>query len=98
MLTSNVQLDYILQSGGGANCPKQFMLPPPRISNRMDNQHFLLYHLLQECLVERDINIISVNLKFLHQMFTWVTYRHVVWGKLLRAVYFAPRKYFIEKG
>ena len=35
---------------------KLFILPPPRISERMDNPQILLHHLLQEYLVERDIN------------------------------------------
>ena len=56
----------------------------------MDNQKILLHHLLQEYLVERDINIISVNLRCLLQMFSWVIYWQGVGGKLSRAVYPAP--------
>ena len=60
---------------GGGNCPGRFILPPPpRISEIMDNPQILLHHLLQEYLVERDINFISVNLRCLFQMFSWVTY------------------------
>ena len=36
---------------------------PPGISERIDNPQILLYHLLQEYLVERDIILISVSLK-----------------------------------
>ena len=56
----------------------------------MGNQQILLHHLLQEYLVERDINFISVNLRCLLQMFSWVTYLQGVGGKLSRAVYLAP--------
>ena len=55
MLTSNVQLGYVLTrngGGGGASCPGRFILPPPRISERKDNPQILLHHLLQEYLVE----------------------------------------------
>ena len=63
--------------GWGASCPGRFILfppPPPRISERKDNQQILLHHLLQEYLVERDINVISVNLRCLPQTFSWVMY------------------------
>ena len=56
MLTSNVQLSYVLTSGGGQAVQGGLSWPPPRISERMDNQQFLLHHLLQKYLVERDIN------------------------------------------
>ena len=42
---------------GGLSCP------PPRISERIDNKQILLHHLLQEYLVERDVNFISVYLR-----------------------------------
>ena len=74
MLTSNVQLGYILTRGWGQAVQGGLSFPPPRISGRMDNLQILLHHLLQEYLVERDINIISVNLRFLLQTFSWVTY------------------------
>ena len=67
---------------------------PPRISQRMDNPQIWLLHLLQEYLVERNINFISVNLRCLHQMFSWVTYWQGVGGKLSRAVYLAPSPEF----
>ena len=68
--------------------------PPPRISKRMDNQQFLLHHLLQKYLVERDINFISVNLRCLLQTFSWVMYWQGVGGKLSRVVYLAPHLEF----
>ena len=67
MLTSNVQLAYVLTRGGGQAVQGGLSCPPPRISERMDNQQILLLHLLQEYLVERDINFISVNLRCLHK-------------------------------
>ena len=104
---------------GGLSCPQ------PRISERKDNTQILLHHLLQEYLVERDINFISVNLRayfkrsvglridrglgascpgqfilplvnlrFLLQTFSWITYWQGVGGKLSRAVYLAPRPEF----
>ena len=73
---------------GGLSCP------PPRISERIDNRQILLHHLLQEYLVERDINIISVNLRCSLQRFSWVTYWQGVGGKLSRAVYLALRPEF----
>ena len=56
MLTSNVQLGCVLTRGGGQTVQGRLSCPPPRISERMDNPQNLLYHLLQEYLVERDIN------------------------------------------
>ena len=63
MLTSNVQLGCELTRGGGQAVQGGLSCPPPRISERKDNQQILLHHLLQEYLVERDINFISVNLR-----------------------------------
>ena len=62
---------------GGLSCP------PPRISERIDNKQILLHHLLQEYLVERDVNFISVYLRCLLQMFSWVFW-----------VYLAPSQEF----
>ena len=90
MLTSNVQLGYILTRGGGQAVQGGLSCPPPRISERIDNTQILLHHLLQEYLVERDVNVISVNLRCLLQTFSWVTYWQWVGGKLSRAVYLAP--------
>ena len=45
-----------IDKGVGASCPGQFILPPPRISERTDNTQIVLQHLLQEYFVERDIN------------------------------------------
>ena len=74
MLTSNVQLGYILTRGGGQAVHLGLSCPMPRISERVDNPQILLHHLLQEYSVEMDINFISVNLRCLLQMFSWVTY------------------------
>ena len=74
MLTANVQLGYVLARGGGQAVQGGLSCPPPRISERMDNPQILLYHLLQEDIVERDINFISVNLRCLLQTFSWDTY------------------------
>ena len=74
MVTSNVQLGYVLTRGGGQAVQGGLSCPPPRISERIDNTQILLHHLLQEYLVERDINFISVDLRCLLQMFSWVTY------------------------
>ena len=94
MLTSNIQLGYILTRGGGKAVQGGLSCPQPRISKRMDNPQILLHHLLQEYLVERDINIISVNLRSFLQTFSWVTYWQGVGGKLSRAVYLASRPEF----
>ena len=88
--------------GGGEAVQGGLSCPPPRISERMDNQQFLLHHLLQKYLVERDINFISVNLTWFHQMFSWLTYWQGVGGKLSRVVYLAPcpefqREWIIHK-
>ena len=74
MLTSNVQLGYILTRGGGQAVQGGLSFPQPRISVRIDNLQILLHHLLQQYLVERDINFISVNLRRLLQTFSWVMY------------------------
>ena len=47
MLTSNVQLGYVLTSGEGQAVQGGLSCPPPRISERMDNPQILLHHLLQ---------------------------------------------------
>ena len=91
MLTSNVQLDYVLKRGWGVKLSRVVYLAPlPRISDRIDNTQILLHHLLQEYLVERDINFISVYLRCLLQMFSWVTYWKRVGGKLSRALHLSP--------
>ena len=90
MITSNIQLGFLLTRGGGQAVQGGLSCPPPRISKRMDNQQFLLHHLLKKYLVERDINFISVSLRCLLQTFSWVAYWQEVGGKLSRAVYFAP--------
>ena len=72
MLTSNVQLGYALTRGGGQAVQGGLSCPPPRISERIDNPQILLHHLLQEYLVERDINIISINLRCSLQRCSWV--------------------------
>ena len=72
MLTSNVQLGYVLTRGGGQAVQGGLSCPPTRISERIDNTQILLHHLLQEYLVERDINFISVNLRCLLQTFSWL--------------------------
>ena len=74
MLTLNVQLGYVLTRGGGQAIQGGLSCPPPRISERIDNTQILLHYLLQEYLVERDVNFISVNLRCLLQMFSWVMY------------------------
>ena len=74
MLTSKVQLGYVLTRGGGQAVQGVLSYPPPRISGRMDNKQILLHHLPQEYLVERDIDFISVNLRCLLEMFSLVTY------------------------
>ena len=90
MITSNIELGFLLTRGGGQAVQGGLSCPPPRISKRMDNQQFLLHHLLQKYLVERDINFISVNLRCLPQTFSRVMYWQEVGGKLSRAVYLAP--------
>ena len=82
------------QGVGGQAVQGSLSCHPPRISERIDNPQILLHHLLQEYLVERDINFISVNLRCLLQTFSWVTYWQGVGGKLSRAVYLAPRPEF----
>ena len=48
MLTSKVQLGYVLTRGGGQAVQGGLSCPPPRISERTDNPQILLHHLLQE--------------------------------------------------
>ena len=68
MLTSNIQLGYVLTRGGRQAVQGGLSCPPPRPSERIDNTQILLHHLLQEYLVESDVNFISVNLRCLLQM------------------------------
>ena len=90
MLTLKVQLGYVLTRGGEQAVQGGLSCPLPGISERIDNPQILLHHLLQEYLGERDINIISVNLRCSLQMFSWVMYWQGVGSKLSRAVYLAP--------
>ena len=90
MITPYIQLGFLLTKGGGQAVQGGVSCPPPRISKRMDNQQFLLHYLLQEYLVERDINFISINLRCLLQTFSWVSYWQGVGGKLSRVIYLAP--------
>ena len=50
MLTSKVQLGYVLTGGGGQAVQGGLSCPPPRISERMDNQQIGLYWL--HCLTQ----------------------------------------------
>ena len=84
MLTSKVQLGYVLTGGGGQAVQGSLSCPPPRISERIDNPQILLHHLLQEYLVERDINIISINLRCSLQRFSWVMYWQGVGGQAVQ--------------
>ena len=56
MLTSNVQLGYVLTRGGEGKLSRVVYLVLRPEFHRMDNPQILLHHLLQEYLVERDIN------------------------------------------
>ena len=95
MLTSKVQLGYVLTGGGGQAVQGGLSCPPPRISERMDNPQILLHHLLQEYLVERDINIISINLRCSLQSSVGLCIDSGGGGgKLSSAVYLAPRPEF----
>ena len=58
---------FLIDKGWGQAVQCGLSCPPPRISERMDNQQFLLHHLLQKYLVVRDINFISVSLRCLLQ-------------------------------
>ena len=97
MVTSKVQFGYVLTRGGGQAVQGGLSCPPPRISERTDNPQILLHHLLQEYLVERDINIISIKLRCSLQRFSWVMYWQGVGGKLSRAVYLAPTPRISER-
>ena len=94
MLTSNGQLGYVLTRSWGQAVQGSLSCPLTRISEKMDNLQIVLHLLLQEYLVERDINFISVNLRCWLQTFSWVTYWQGVGGKMSRAVYLAPRPKF----
>ena len=74
MLTSNVQLGYVLTRGGGQAVQGGLSCPLPRISEGIDDTQILLHNLLQKYLVESDVKFISVNLRCLLQTFSWVTY------------------------
>ena len=54
MLTSNVQLGYLLARGAGQAVQAGLSCPPPRISVRMDKQQILLHHIIQKYLIETD--------------------------------------------
>ena len=90
MLTSNVQLGYVLTRCRGQAVQGGLSCVPPRISERMDNLQILLHHQLQEYLVERVIN-------FTEMLTSNVQLGCVLTrggGKLSRAIYLAPRPEF----
>ena len=87
MLTSNVQLGCVLTRGGGKLSRAVCLAPRPEFQRERIISKF-----------ERDINFISVNLRCLLQMFSWVTYWQEVGGKLSRAVYLVPSQNFRENG
>ena len=66
ILTSNVQLGYVLTRGGGQAVQGGLSCTPLRISERTDNPQILLHHLLQEYLVERDINFTEMLTSNVH--------------------------------
>ena len=74
MLTSSIQLGYVLTRFGGQAVQGGLSCPPPRISERMDNLQVLLYHLLQEYLVERD--------KTLFQSVWDAYFKRSVWSRI----------------
>ena len=100
MLTSNVQLGYVLTRGGGKLSRAVYLAPHPEFQRELIiqeiNAQILLHQLLQEYLVERDINFISVNLRCLLQTFNWVTYWQGVGGKLSRLFILPPAQNFRE--
>ena len=73
MLISNVQLGYVLTRGGGKLSREVYLAPRPEFQRERIISNFYFHHLLQECLVERVINFISVNLRCILQTFSWVT-------------------------
>ena len=95
MLTSYVQLGYVLTRGGGQAVEGGLSCPTPNFSESINNTQILLHHLLQKYLVERDLNFISVNLRCLLQTFNWVTYWQG-WGKLSRLFILPPAQNFRE--
>ena len=52
MITSNIQMGFLLTRGGGQAVQGGLSCPQPRISERMDNLQILLHHLLQEYLLK----------------------------------------------
>ena len=76
---------------GGKLSRAVYLAPLPRTSERIYNTQILLHHLLQEYLVERDVNFISVNLRCLLQMFSRVTYwQGVVGGQAVQGSLSCP--------
>ena len=76
MLTSNVQLGYVLTRGGAQAVQGSLSCPQPKFSERINNPQILLHNLLQEYLFERDINFISVNLRCKINCYTGAIYMH----------------------
>ena len=71
------------------------MLPPAQDLGQAVSSVNSYCSIILEYLVVRDINIISVKLRYLHPAFSLVTLvRGVVGGKLSRLVYLCPRPEF----
>ena len=92
MFASNVQFGYPCPrgGGGGASCPGWFILPPAQDLGKTVSSVNSYCTKILEYLVVLDINIISVQLKCLHPMFSLVILVWGVGGKLSRLVYLAP--------
>ena len=94
VMSINCSSGLPLSEGWGANCPGWFILLPAQNLGQAVSSVNSYCIIILEYLVVRDINIISVKLRYLHPTFSLVTLVRGVGGKLSRLVYLAPRPGF----
>ena len=81
---------FVLFEGWGASYPGWFILPPAQDLGQAVSSVNSYCTIILEYLVLRDINIITVNRRCLHPMFSLVTFVRGMGGKLSRLVYLDP--------
>ena len=94
MFTSNVQFGYPCPRGGGQAVQAGLSCPPAQDLSQVLSSVNSYCTITLEYLVVRDVNIISVKLRYLHLTFSSVILVRGVGGKLSRLVYLAPRPGF----
>ena len=93
MFTSNVHFGYPCPRGWGQAVQAGLTCPAQDLGQAVSSVNSYCTIIL-EYLIIRDMNIISVELKRLHAMFSLITFVRVLWGKAVQAALSCPRPGF----